>query len=93
MNVFWVSILLIFSLSANACVIKRDKYGRIARDKRVVKEFMVKTGYPSGRKGYVVDHVVPLCACGSDALNNLQWQSIEEAKKKDKLERKQCKKH
>jgi len=53
---------------------------------------MVKTGYPSGRKGYVVDHIIPLCACGLDHTSNLQWQTIEEAKKKDKEERKLCKK-
>ena len=91
MNRFFISILLMLSLSANACVI-RDKNGKIARDKRVVKEFMVKTGYPSGRKGYVVDHIIPLCACGLDHTSNLQWQTIEEAKKKDKEERKLCKK-
>ncbi len=87
-----ITILLIFSLSANACVIKRDKHGRIARDHKVVKAFMVKTGYPKGRPGYVVDHIIPLCACGKDSVKNMQWQSIEEAKKKDKVEKRQCKK-
>jgi len=41
---------------------------------------MRRTGYPHGRPGYVVDHVVPLCAGGADAPSNMQWQSVEEAK-------------
>ena len=40
--------------------------------------------------GYVVDHVVPLCANGADAPHNMQWQSVEEAKRKDRDERAQC---
>jgi hypothetical protein len=38
----------------------------------------------------VVDHIVPLCAGGADAPQNMQWQSAAEAKAKDKLERSQC---
>lgn len=83
-------LLLCFSLSAHPCDIKRDKHGKIYRDKIVVKHFMKETGYPYGRPGYVVDHIIPLCACGKNELSNLQWQSIEEAKKKDKEERKLC---
>jgi hypothetical protein len=41
-------------------------------------------------KGYVIDHVVPLCAGGADQPNNMQWQSIDESKIKDKQEVKQC---
>lgn len=40
--------------------------------------------------GYVKDHVIPLCAGGADAASNMQWQTVEEAKAKDKLERHQC---
>ena len=40
--------------------------------------------------GYVKDHVVPLCAGGPDAANNMQWQTVEEGKAKDRLERHQC---
>jgi len=49
------------------------------------------TGKKSGAcPGWVVDHRVPLCAGGADAVGNLQWQSVEAAKQKDKLEREQC---
>lgn len=40
--------------------------------------------------GYVIDHIVPLCACGPDAPSNMQWQSLAASKVKDRLERKQC---
>ena len=40
--------------------------------------------------GYVVDHVVPLCAGGHDRPANMQWQSLADAKIKDRAERAQC---
>jgi hypothetical protein len=46
-------------------------------------EFMRMTGYPHGRPGYVVDHVIPLKRGGPDTPSNMQWQTIEEAKAKD----------
>jgi hypothetical protein len=40
--------------------------------------------------GQVIDHVKPLDCGGSDAPTNMQWQSVEEGKAKDKWERKNC---
>lgn len=40
--------------------------------------------------GYVIDHVTPLCACGADAPQNMQWQTVEDGKAKDRLERRLC---
>lgn len=40
--------------------------------------------------GYVVDHVVPLCAGGPDRPGNMQWQTVEDAKTKDRAERALC---
>lgn len=40
--------------------------------------------------GYVKDHIVPLCAGGPDAASNMQWQTVEAGKAKDKLERAMC---
>jgi hypothetical protein len=40
--------------------------------------------------GYVVDHVVPLCAGGPDQPVNMQWQTVEAAKAKDRAERRTC---
>jgi len=47
---------------------------------------MQTTGYPHGRPGYVVDHIVPLKSDGCDCPANTQWQTIQEAKAKDKWE-------
>lgn len=45
------------------------------------------TGKPRGPcPGYVVDHVVPLKRGGADAPANMQWQTKEEAKAKDRWE-------
>src|SRR5690349_16115801 len=38
----------------------RDSHGRLVRSEFAKREFMRETGYPHGRPGYVVDHVVPL---------------------------------
>jgi len=45
------------------------------------------TGEPRGAcPGYVVDHIVPLKRGGADLPANMQWQTLEEAKSKDKVE-------
>jgi hypothetical protein len=51
-------------------------------------DFMRQTDYPKGRKGYVVDHIVPLECGGADVPSNMQWQTVQEAKIKDRSERK-----
>lgn len=66
--------------------VKRDSRGRIARSSKAKQEFMKQTGYPKGRPGYVVDHVVPLKKGGCDCPSNMQWQTKAEAKAKDKVE-------
>jgi hypothetical protein len=64
----------------------RDSHGRIARSAEAREEFMRETGYPHGRPGYVIDHIVPLKRGGADAPYNMQWQTREEARAKDKWE-------
>jgi hypothetical protein len=49
------------------------------------------TGEARGKcPGWVVDHIVPLCADGPDHPSNMQWQDVESAKAKDSNERQQC---
>ncbi len=45
------------------------------------------TGYPHGRTGYVIDHVVPLANGRADSPSNMQWQTIPDAEAKDRWER------
>lgn len=40
--------------------------------------------------GYVIDHIKPLCAGGPDAPHNMQWQTVSDAKVKDRWERQLC---
>ena len=68
--------------------VARDKNGRIKRSEAAKMHFMRDSGYPHGRKGYVVDHVVPLSKGGADDPSNMQWQTVQEAKAKDRTERK-----
>ena len=68
-------------------VAARDSNGRIKRSAEAKKDFMKQTGYPKGRKGYVVDHTVPLECGGADSPSNMQWQTATEAKIKDRTER------
>ena len=70
---------------------ERDSRGRIKRSAAAKDEFERETGYSHGRKGYVVDHIVPLACGGADAPSNMQWQTAAEAKAKDKTERIGCK--
>jgi len=45
------------------------------------------TGRTSGAcPGYVVDHIVPLKRGGADEPGNMQWQTVADAKAKDRTE-------
>lgn len=66
--------------------VQRDSNGRIKRSESAKHDFMKQTGYPNGRPGYVVDHIIPLYKGGCDCPSNMQWQTIESAKQKDKWE-------
>ncbi len=68
----------------------RGSRGRIKRSESARRQFMAQTGYPRGRPGYVVDHVVPLACGGTDAPSNMQWQSVAAARAKDRVERRGC---
>jgi len=70
--------------------------GADARDPKQVRLFRAANPCPATGKtagacpGWVVDHVVPLCAGGADAPVNMQWQSKPESLVKDRWERRQC---
>lgn len=67
-----------------------------ARDRIKRTEFVREHPCPSTGKthgacpGWVVDHVIPLCAGGADDPNNMQWQEKKESLEKDKDERREC---
>lgn len=55
-----------------------------------VRRFKQASGYPAGRVGYVVDHIIPLCAGGADRTSNMQWQALAASYQKDAFERALC---
>ena len=77
---------------AAAAGVARDTRGRIQRDPRSRHAFR-KTHPcpPTGRiagacPGHVIDHIVPLKRGGADAPDNMQWQTREAAREKDRWE-------
>ena len=86
----------VVTVGGKTCDIQRDDYGRIARSKKVISDFRKTVPCPAtgktGKKcaGYVADHKLPLCGCGADSIENLQWQTVADSKIKDRWERKLC---
>ncbi len=72
--------------------VKRDKKGKIARSTKAKDAFRKRNPCPSTGKtsgacpGYVIDHITPLKRGGADDPTNMQWQTKESAKAKDKTE-------
>jgi hypothetical protein len=73
--------------------VQRDNHGKIKRSKAAKSAFERQAPCPSTGKthgacpGYVVDHVQALECGGADAPSNMQWQTVADAKAKDKTER------
>ena len=72
--------------------IPRDSHGRIKRSSGARSAFKHAHPCPATGKsvgacpGYVIDHRTPLKRGGMDAPSNMQWQTREAAKAKDKWE-------
>ena len=72
--------------------VHRDAHGRIARDPRQLNTFKKQNPCPATGKtygscpGYTVYHVIPLKRGGADSPSNMQWQTNEAAREKDKWE-------
>lgn len=72
--------------------VARDKHGKIKRSSAAKNSFKKSHPCPSTGKsrgpcsGYVIDHKIPLKKGGADSPSNMQWQTKEAAKAKDKWE-------
>lgn len=79
-----------------ACALSTGAEACITRSKAALRAFVNQQACPSTGlhrlpcKGWVIDHVKPLACGGADDPSNLQWQTREDAKAKDKWERKEC---
>lgn len=87
--VILVSAFVIFSALLDAQDIRGVPRGD-TRHAVTVRQFQKQTGFPKGRPGWVVDHIIPLCAGGPDVVLNMQWQTSAESYVKDKYERQIC---
>ena len=71
---------------------------RIPRDRAQVREFRnanpcPATGLKRGAcQNFEVDHVIPLCAGGSDSPANMQWISKEDHRWKTFIDVRECRK-
>lgn len=88
-NRAWMAIGAVLAVS---CVSMAD--ARQHRSTAVLRDFQracPSTGLHYGAcPGYVRDHIVPLCAGGRDAVDNLQWQERAASLAKDRAERALC---
>jgi hypothetical protein len=88
--------LLIYVALAVCVVLPAAASAKEHRSATVKHEFQTthpcpSTGLTSGRcPGYVKDHIVPLTCGGPDVPSNMQWQTIRDARAKDKWETKGC---
>jgi hypothetical protein len=90
-------LLGVLLVASNPCFAKaqgvaRDSKGHIARSSKAKDSFRHSHPCPSTGKssgacpGYVIDHVTPLKRGGADSPGNMQWQTREAAKEKDRWE-------
>jgi hypothetical protein len=81
--------LLVTLPYADACTHR----SRTARAEFVRTNPCPATGKTKGAcPGYVVDHKKALACGGADKPSNMQWQTTQDARDKDKWERKECSK-
>ena len=72
--------------------IQRDAHGRIERSGAARAAFKREQPCPATQKptgpcpGYIIDHVIALKRGGPDTPANMQWQTVDEAKAKDRVE-------
>jgi hypothetical protein len=89
MNFFKTFILLTLSCSLHAKEIRSyHEKAEFMRHHPCPSTGKVKVRY--GCKGYIIDHINPLACGGEDKAYNMQWQTKNEAKLKDKWERRNC---
>jgi hypothetical protein len=79
------------AVSSKCTACERDLKGPIARNPAARREFQRERRCPAtGRMtgacpGYVADNIVPLKR-GADEPSNMQWQTVADAKAKDRIE-------
>jgi hypothetical protein len=86
-------LLLFFcSIGFAACAIaKQPRSSAVKAEFQRANPCPANGGLHGACPGYIKDHIIPLCAGGPDRASNMQWQTVEDAKVKDRAERRMCK--
>lgn len=90
MRLALVIIALVATLCTAEAATARDPKQRAA----FVKTHPCPATMPHSKRscpGFVVDHIQALDCGGADRPENMQWQTVAEAKAKDRIERRECK--
>lgn len=82
----WLKRRAVEHHGVGGCKVQRDADGAIYRNRATVRAFHRLTGFPGGRRGWVVDHVIALKRGGCDVVGNMQFQTVADAKEKDRWE-------
>jgi hypothetical protein len=88
----WQAVALLAAAVITVCIGTAAVDAKTYRSRAVTTEFQHEYPCPSTGKtsgacpGWIKDHIIALCAGGVDAVWNMQWQTIAEAKAKDKWE-------
>jgi hypothetical protein len=83
-------------LTAAVLVLPTLAEAKTERSREVAAQFQHEHPCPSTGKrwgacpGWVRDHIDPLCNGRPDAVSNMQWQTIADARAKDRWERAIC---
>jgi hypothetical protein len=68
----------------------RGARGNVIRSAARRRQFLKLMGYPQGRPGYVVDHIIPLACGGCDLPSNMALLTEAEWRAKTPWERRPC---
>lgn len=84
-----VALLAIAAFSAHAVEpIKRSSAARLEFQRH---NPCPVTGMRQGKcPGYEIDHVQPLCSGGPDSKANMQWLTVEEHRRKTRVDVREC---
>jgi hypothetical protein len=82
---------VLLTLATSSIAIAAEHRSAAARNEFKRQQPCPATGLKKGTcPGWIIDHIVPLCAGGADSPTNMQWQTVQAAKTKDKEEWRQC---
>lgn len=88
-----IRLLLTFIVALGFCLPVHSEQHRSQKAKNIFKysQPCPSTGRTIGScPDFIIDHIKPLACGGADDTSNMQWQTKQDAKAKDKWEREGC---